>query len=52
MFAITQVLESRNVNYVKNDIVIGMYAQDYCITDEKIFNKVDNDSYSWNKMNM
>jgi NADPH-dependent curcumin reductase CurA len=48
MFAITfgKVLESRNVNYVKNDIVIGNGGvQDYCITDEKIFNKVDNDSY-------
>ena len=49
MFAITfgKVLESRNVNYVKNDIVIGNGGvQDYCITDEKIFNKVDKNSYS------
>ncbi len=48
MFAITfgKVLESKNVNYVKNDIVIGNGGvQDYCITNEKIFNKVDNDSY-------
>ena len=48
MFAITfgKVLESRNVHYVKNDIVIGNGGvQDYCITDKKIFNKVDNDSY-------
>ena len=52
MFAITfgKVLKSRNINYVKNDIVIGNGgAQDYCITDEKIFNKVDDDSYSWNE---
>ena len=48
MFAITfgKVLESRNINYLKNDVVIGNGGvQDYCITDEKIFNKVDNDSY-------
>ena len=47
MFAITfgKVIESRNINYVKNDVVIGNGGvQDYCITDEKIFNKVDNDS--------
>lgn len=52
MFAITfgKVLKSRNINYVKNDIVIGNGGvQDYCITDKKIFNKVDNDSYSWNE---
>jgi len=52
MFAITfgKVLESRNVNYVKNDIVIGNGGvQDYCITDEKKFNIVDNDSYSWDE---
>ena len=48
MFAITfgKVLESKNVNYVKNDVVIGNGGvQDYCITNEKIFNKVDNNSY-------
>ncbi len=48
MFAITfgKVLESRNINYLKNDVVIGNGGvQDYCITDQKIFNKVDNDSY-------
>ena len=52
MFAITfgKVLESRNINYVKNDLVIGNGGvQDYCITDEKIFNKVDKNSYSWNE---
>ena len=52
MFAITfgKVLESKNVNYVKNDIVIGNGGvQDYCITNEKIFNKVDNNSYSWDE---
>jgi len=52
MFAITfgKVLESRNVNYVKNDIVIGNGGvQDYCITDKKKFNIVDNDSYSWDE---
>ena len=38
------------VMFVKNDIVIGNGGvQDYCITDEIIFNKVDNDSYSWNE---
>ena len=38
MFAITfgKVLESKNVNYVKNDVVIGNGGvQDYCITNEK-----------------
>ena len=52
MFAITfgKVLESRNINYVKNDLVIGNGGvQDYCITDKKIFNKVDKNSYSWNE---
>jgi NADPH-dependent curcumin reductase CurA len=52
MFAITfgKVIESRNVNYVKNDIVIGNGGvQDYCIADEKIFNIVENDSYLWNE---
>ena len=52
MFAITfgKVLESRNINYVKNDFVIGNGGvQDYCITNEKIFNKVDKNSYSWNQ---
>ena len=52
MFAITfgKVLESRNINYLKNDVVIGNGGvQDYCITDEKIFNKVDNDSYLLNE---
>ena len=52
MFAITfgKVLKSKNLKYDKNDIVIGNGGvQDYCITDEKIFNKVDNDSYSWNE---
>ena len=52
MFAITfgKVLESNNINYVKNDVVIGNGGvQDYCITNEKIFNKVDKNSYSWNE---
>ena len=52
MFAITfgKVLESKNINYVKNDVVIGDGGvQDYCITNKKIFNKIDKNSYSWNK---
>ena len=52
MFAITfgKVLASKNINYVKNDVVIGNGGvQDYCIANEKIFNKVDNNSCSWNE---
>ena len=52
MFAITfgKVLESKNINYVKNDVVIGDGGvQDYCITSEKVFNKIDKNSYSCNE---
>ena len=52
MFAITfgRVVESRNLNYVKSDVVVGNGGvQDYCVTDKKIFNKLDKDSCLWDE---